>query len=252
MHRFYLPPEQCQSATLELIDSEAHHAARVLRLQPGDRVVVLDGVGHTFDCEITTVSKKSVQLAVRNKTFSPPLPCRITLLQALPKPKAMDYIVQKATELGVARIVPLLTERVVSQLDEKSAADKVTKLLPVALEAIKQCGSPWLPVIEPPQPLKQFLARPKTEALSVVASLQSNTRHLRDVVADFHKTNGELPTAASVWVGPEGDFTPAEMEQIIARGAQPITLGPLVLRSDTAAIYCLSVLNHELQAATPA
>lgn len=248
MHRFYLPPAQCQGATLELTDSEAHHATRVLRLEPKDQAIVLDGAGHTFACEVSETTKRTVRLNVIRKTFAPPLPCQITLLQAMPKPKAMDYIVQKATELGVARIVPLLTERVVSQLDERAAADKVEKLLPGALEAIKQCGSPWLPKIEAPLPLKKFLERREAFDLSVVASLQPNPKHAHDVINEFRMTQHRAPTTAALWIGPEGDFTPAEMEAIQASGAHPVTLGRLVLRSDTAAIYGLSVLNHELQA----
>ncbi len=249
MHRFYLPPEQCRNSTLELTDNEAHHALRVLRLAPGAAATVLDGVGHTYTCEVSETSKRTVRLAVKEKAFSPPLPCAITLLQAMPKPKALDYIVQKATELGVNRIVPLLTERVVSQLDERAAAEKVVKLLPVALEAIKQCGSPWLPKIEPPLPLKKFVERGETFDLSVVASLHSGSQHVHHFIEEFRKTHTRLPTTAAVWIGPEGDFTPAEIELILTSGARPISLGRLVLRSDTAAIYSLSVLNHELQPA---
>jgi 16S rRNA (uracil1498-N3)-methyltransferase len=247
MHRFYLPPEQCRNSTLELTDNEAHHALRVLRLEPGDAATVLDGAGHTFSCEVTETSKRTVQLVVNEKTFSPPLPCAITLLQAMPKPKALDYIVQKATELGVTRIVPLLTERVVSQLDERAAADKAEKLLPVALEAIKQCGSPWLPKIEAPLPLKKFLERHEAFDLPVVASLHPGSQHFHQFIEQFRVTHQRLPTTAAAWVGPEGDFTPAEIELILSSGAHPITLGRLVLRSDTAAIYSLAVLNHELQ-----
>lgn len=247
MHRFYLPPEQCRNSTLELTDNEAHHALRVLRLAPGDAATVLDGAGHTITCEVAEVSKRTVRLKVKEKTFSPPLPCAITLLQAMPKPKAMDYIVQKATELGVTRIVPLLTERVVSQLDERAAAEKAEKLQPVALEAIKQCGSPWLPKIEPPLLLKKFLERRETFDLSVVASLHPGSQHAHKFIEQFQTTHHRLPTTAAAWIGPEGDFTPAEIELILAGGAHPITLGRLVLRSDTAAIYSLSVLNHELQ-----
>lgn len=247
MHRFYLPPAQCQGATLELTDSEAHHATRVLRLEPKDQAIVLDGAGHTFDCEVSEITKRTVRLNVITKAFAPPLPCQITLLQAMPKPKALDYIVQKATELGVARIVPLLTERVVSQLDERAAADKAEKLLPVALEAIKQCGSPWLPKIEPPLPLRKFLERREAFDLSVVASLHPGSQHVHQFIEQFRTAHHRLPVTAAAWVGPEGDFTPAEIELILASGAHPITLGQLVLRSDTAAIYSLSVLNHELQ-----
>jgi len=246
MYRFFLSPEQCSGDVLELSDSEAHHALKVLRLRPGDPVTVLDGVGHTYRCQIGEATKRTLRLGVISKEFTSRLPCQVTLFQALPKPKAMDYIVQKATELGVARIVPVLTERVISHLDDKAASEKPAKLLPVALEAIKQCGSPWLPTIESPLSLQMLLARMEQIDLSFVASLQPGARHLKELVADFNTVH-QPPATAAVWVGPEGDFTPNELEQILGSGARPISCGPLVLRSDTAAIYCLSVLNHELQ-----
>lgn len=249
MHRFFLPPAQCSGALIQLTDAEAHHATRVLRIQTGESVVVLDGAGHTMDCEVREVTKRSVTLSVKQKNFSPPLPCQITLLQAIPKAKAMDYIVQKATELGAARIVPILSERVVVQLNEREAQDKAEKLQPVAIEAIKQCGSPWLTQIEPAVSLKSFLARGEKFELPLVASLQENRKQPREFIRQFREQHQRLPQTACVWIGPEGDFSPAEMDLLHASGALPITLGRLVLRSDTAAIYSLSVLNYELQSA---
>lgn len=248
MHRFYLPPAQCNGEIIHLTDDEAHHATRVLRIEAGEPVVVLDGDGHTMDCVVREVTKRSVTLSVKRKTFSPPLPCQITLLQAIPKAKAMDYIVQKATELGAARIVPILSERVVVQLNEREAADKAEKLQPVAIEAIKQCGSPWVTKIEPPVSLKGFLARGEKFDLPLVASLHEGSQHPREFIRQFREQHQRSPATACVWIGPEGDFSPAEMELLHASGALPITLGRLVLRSDTAAIYSLSVLNYELQA----
>ena len=250
MHRFYLPPELCRGDIIQLPENEAHHAARVLRLEAGELVTVLDGAGHVIDCEVREATKRNVTLAALKKTFSPPLPCQITLIQAMPKPKALDYIVQKATELGAARIIPLLTERVIAHVDERSAPDKAAKLQPVAIEAIKQCGSPWLTKIEPPFSLKNFLARHEPFDLSLVASLQTGSRHPREFIQKYRDAHKHLPKTASIWIGPEGDFSPGEMELILSSGALPVTLGSLVLRSDTAAIYSLSVLNYELQ--TPA
>lgn len=247
MHRFYLPLEQCSGDVLQLTDDEAHHATRVLRIEAGEDVVVLDGAGHTLDCAVREATKRSVTLSVKQRTFSPPLPCQITLLQAIPKAKAMDYIVQKATELGAARIVPILSERVVVQLNEREAQGKAEKLKPIALEAIKQCGSPWLTKIEPPVKLKDFLARGEKFELPLVASLQEGSQHPRKFIRQFREQHHRLPQTAAVWIGPEGDFTPGEMDLLRSAGALPISLGRLVLRSDTAAIYSLSVLNYELQ-----
>jgi 16S rRNA (uracil1498-N3)-methyltransferase len=247
MHRFYLPPEQCQTATLSLSEREAHHASHVLRLRRGEQVTVLDGAGGELLCTVADADRKNIQLSVVERKSILPPPCSITLLQALPKGKIMDSIVQKATELGAARIVPLLTERVVSQVDNESAAHKVEKWRQAGIEAIKQCGSPWLPKIESPLTPKEFLARKEKFDLALVASLQPDGKSARIHFQEFHKRHGRLPESVCIWVGPEGDFTPGEYESIQTAGALPITLGRLVLRVDTAAIACLAILNHELQ-----
>jgi 16S rRNA (uracil1498-N3)-methyltransferase len=248
MHRFYLPPEHCRDSTLELNGDEAHHALRVLRLQAGERVTVLDGAGTELICEVREVTKRTINLAVLHKNSSPPLPCQITLLQAVPKAKAMDYIVQKATELGAARVVPILSERTVVHVNSAGAGDKAEKWQQIAIESIKQCGSPWLTKIEAPVTLKNYLARREEFDLPLIASLQDDSRHPREFIQQFRDEHKRAPATASVWIGPEGDFSPAEMNIVKAEGALPITLGRLVLRSDTAAIYGLSVLNYELQA----
>ena len=247
MHRFYLPPDRCLDSLLELTGDEAHHAVRVLRLQTGERVTVLDGAGHQLICEVRESTKHSLTLTVLHKGFSPPLPCQITLLQAVPKAKAMDYIVQKATELGAARIVPILSERTIVHLDGADAGDKAEKWQHIAIESIKQCGSPWLTRIEQPVTLRNFLAQPEKCDLPLIASLQDGSRHPREFIQQFRENHNRLPVTACVWIGPEGDFSPAELEVIKSEGTLPITLGCLVLRSDTAAVYSLSVLNYELQ-----
>ncbi|HNQ72418.1 MAG TPA: RsmE family RNA methyltransferase [Verrucomicrobiota bacterium] len=253
MRRFYAPPELCLAARIELTGSEAHHAARVLRVQPGETVRVLDGAGHVFTCDIETVARDGVSLRIRQKTFCPRLPCQITLLQAIPKGKAMDYIVQKATELGAARIVPILSARTVVALDGRiqAATDKADKLRPIALEAIKQCGSPWLPRIEPVARLEEFLARQETFDLPLVASLAEAHHDLRGQLRSFTAKQQRMPATAGIWIGPEGDFSPEEMTLLQAHGYRPITLGRLILRSDTAAIASLAVLNYELQRGQP-
>jgi 16S rRNA (uracil1498-N3)-methyltransferase len=247
MHRFYLPPDQCKGDVLVLPDREAHHATHVLRLHRGDRLTVLDGVGGEFLCNIEANDHQQVRLAVIEKHSHPPLPCQITLLQALPKGKLIESIIQKATELGAARIVPLLTERVVVRLDAKEAAEKAGKWQLIAVEAVKQCGAPWLPRVEPPMTPEQFLARNDPFELPLVASLQPGSKHPREYFRAFQAAHGRPPQSACIWIGPEGDFTPAEIARVQTAGALPITLGPLVLRTETAAIYSLSVLNYETQ-----
>ena len=219
MHRFYLPPENCRGDLLRLDGREAHHALHVLRLKRGERVTVLDGAGTALLCEVENAAKDFLTLAVKERNFSPAPTCSVSLFVAIPKGKIIEDIIEKAVELGTHRIVPLLTERVVTHLDKNDAEAKREKWQQVAIEAIKQCGAARLPRVEAPVKLKEFLAR------------------------------GEMPELArvGVWIGPEGDFTLAELQSIEAAGAKPITLGKLTLRVATAAIYCLSFLNYELQ-----
>jgi 16S rRNA (uracil1498-N3)-methyltransferase len=249
MHRFYLPPEQCRETSLLLTDREAHHALHVVRVHQGEEVTVLDGKGHQILCEVKECERDTVRLAVIEKRFQPAPPSQVTLLQALPKGKIMDAIVQKGTELGVSRIVPLLTERVVGQVDGKEAVHKAEKWRLIAREAVKQCGAAWLPEVEPPLALDQFLARRESFELPLIASLEADSRPAREYFHRFHEQYGRLPHSLCVYVGPEGDFTPAETKAVKSHGARPITLGRLVLRAETAAIYCLSILNYELQSA---
>jgi 16S rRNA (uracil1498-N3)-methyltransferase len=192
-------------------------------------------------------------LSVTKETAASPPPCELTLLQAVPKGKIFESIIQKATELGAARIVPLLSERVTLRLDDESHASRREKWQLVAIEAIKQCGSPWLPKVELPVSPAEFLARAeRAPELSLIASLQPQSRHPREYFDAFRARHGRAPASVCVWVGPEGDFTPLEISAIESGGALPITLGRLVLRSETAATYCLSVLNYELQCCPPA
>ncbi len=246
MHRFYLPPQACDGPTLQLVGREAHHALHVLRLQRGERVTVLDGEGCEYLCDVESTAKDSTFLAVREQLSKPAPPCPISLFVAVPKGKIIESIIQKAVELGTGRIVPLLTERVVTQLDNEGAEHKRDKWQQVAIEAIKQCGAAWLPKVEAPISLKDFLSRKPLPELMLVGSLQTERRHPHQVFKDFQSANGRRPKNAGVWIGPEGDFTREELLAIEATGAHPITLGDLTLRVETAAIYCLSFLNYEL------
>src|SRR6185503_19078632 len=121
MHRFYVPADSSKTARLLLTGREAHHALHVLRVQPGDPVVVLNGAGGVSDCEVQECRRDEVNLRLVRQRQVPPPPCRITLLQAVPRGKLMEAIIEKATELGAVQIVPLLSERVTTRLDDHGA-----------------------------------------------------------------------------------------------------------------------------------
>lgn len=252
MRRFYLPPEECRDdAGLILSGKEAHHAASVLRMKSGDRVCVLDGVGGVFSCSVRHATRKQVDLEIMNKRTFPPPRCAVTLVQSIPKGKIMEFIVQKATELGVSRIVPLLSQRSEVRYSSIEARRKTSKWRQTAIEAIKQCGSPWLPEISLPLSLETFLRPENLRDLELAASLRERAASLRTQLDHFRNETGIPPASISVWIGPEGDFTEGEYEALANAGIQEITLGHLTLRSDTAALYCLSVIQYELGCGSP-
>jgi 16S rRNA (uracil1498-N3)-methyltransferase len=188
-----------------------------------------------------------VQLKTLQISQMPPLPCAITLAQAIPKGKNMDLIVQKGTELGVSKIIPLISERTVIKIAADEAEKKTEKWQQIVVEAGKQCGQSRLPEVSPPVTPKQFFADFDRYELALIASLQTDARSFRSAVSDFREQHGRRPKNVLVLIGPEGDFTPAEAALAKSAGCLPISLGPIVLRTETAAIYCLSVLSYELQ-----
>ena len=242
---FHAPAEK-EPAHLTLDASESHHLIAVNRARAGATVVVFDGKGTGWICELTQDSKRAAQLTVRFSQQVKPLPFRISLAQALPKGGTMDAIVRKATEIGASRIIPLQSERTQVHLDESRADRKTEKWAVAALEAAKQCGNPWLPEIEPVQNATAFFESPPRDDLKLIASLHPGAKSLKTVLADYRQTNPSPPRDVIWVVGPEGDFTPAEMNTAQNAGFEPITLGPLVLRCETAAVYALSVLSYEL------
>jgi 16S rRNA (uracil1498-N3)-methyltransferase len=246
-HRFYISPERWGHKPLVLDEAEGHHCIDVLRLGVGSRVVVFNGRGSEIGAEITAIEKGKAQLKELTSARAEPLRCAVTLAQAIPKGKNMDLIVQKATELGVAKIVPLLSDRTVVQLDDDELQRKREKWRQVVIEAAKQSGQNWLPEIAGPITPKQFFAEFDRYELPLVASLQDDARSFKKVLADFREQHGRRPISALILIGPEGDFTPAETSWAKSAGCVPVSLGLIVLRTETAAIYSLSVLAYELQ-----
>ena len=241
MHRFFLPPTEWNAPSPALDSGESHHALDVLRLGEGDRLVVFDGAGTEAIARISAIADKRVHLQMVSRSVTPALPCAVTLAQAVPKGKNMDFIIQKAVELGAARIAPLLSDRTVVHLDASDAEKKRAKWHETALEACKQCGQNHLPEIATPRSVKGFFESGERFDLLLIASLQPDAEKIKSVLA-----TQPTPRSVCVLVGPEGDFTPAELALAKSWGCRSITLGPIILRTETAALYCLSVLAHEL------
>ena len=246
--RVHCLPSVTDPREIVLSPDESHHLVAVNRAAAGSTVVAFDGRGSEWICELADPDKRAARLKVRFSQKAKPIPWRITLGQALPLGGAMDSIVRKATEIGVSRIVPLESERTQVHLDGERSDRKIGKWQTASLEAAKQCGHPWLPEIGPVTAASAFMESARGFDLKLIASLQPGAKPLKQVIAQFRATQNR-PLLNVLWlIGPEGDFTPAEMGQSRTSGFEPITLGPLVLRCETAAVYALSVLSYELSA----
>lgn len=237
MARFLLPPDIWHSDPA-LTGDEARHLSQVLRIRAGEGITVFDGCGRHAEAEVTAVSRDRVSLRISDEVQSlPPTLPAITLAQAIPKGKNMDLIVQKAVELGIAAIQPIITRHTIVHPDNGKSA----KWRRVALEACKQCGQDRLPVIADPMGFNAWLDTARCQqGLKIIASLAPGAGPLREVLREHPAT-----TAATLLVGPEGDFSPQETRSALAAGYVPVSLGSIVLRVETATLYCLSALRYE-------
>ncbi len=238
MARFHLPAESWGVEAI-LTGDEARHASQVLRLRRGDAVVVFDGRGRSAPAEILDVSRSELRLRPGEPSFSPPPVPAITLAQAVTKGKSMDLIVQKAVELGVAAIQPLLTRHVVVQAGKDDAAKKAGKWSRTALEACKQCGGNHLPEVRPVRDFSGWVGG-VGDGLKLIASLATGARPMRDALRERPE-----PQEVAMLVGPEGDFSAEETSVALEAGFLPVSLGANVLRAETAALAAVAALRYE-------
>ena len=235
MPRFYCPLPLAVGAAVALPEAIAHHV-HVLRLSAGDPLTLFNGEGGEYAAVLTAVGKRQAQAEL--KAFSPreaELPYSLTLAQALPEGSKMDWIVEKAVELGVAAIQPLAARRCVVRLSAERAEKKLEHWQAVAAAAAEQCGRNRLPQLASPTDFDTWVAQsclhprilfsPRAEQ-----SLSAWARH-------------HPPQAVTLMIGPEGGFSPEEEDAAIAAGALPLGLGQRVLRTETAGLAALAALN---------
>lgn len=241
MKRYYSP-----SLDKGQLDTEqSHHCSQVMRQAVGEHMTVFNGQGIEAKARITEIERDSVKFQVLAKATSPRTSHPVWLAQALTKPKSMDLILQKATELGVSELAPLQSDHSIAQVDEEKAEAKVEKWQKLTIEAAKQCGQNWLPVVHPPVAPKDFVATLPRGAVKLIASLQPEALPLKKTLRE--QLQGLKPgTPIVVMIGPEGDFTPAEIGAARAAGFLPVSLGKIILRAETAAFFALSAIAYEL------
>ena len=245
--RVFYRSTEAEPTELRLSAEESHHLIAVNRAGVGATVIAFDGRGREWECQLIGGSKSAAALRVVSVRQAAPLAYELTLGQALPKGPLFDAIVRKATELGARRIVPLSSDRSQVHLEGDRQDKKIEKWQTAAIEAAKQCGNPFVPDVMPIASAKAFIKAADDFDLKLVASLEPDAGALQDLLKKYRSEGGASPKRVLWLIGPEGDFSPEELNLAKDHGFAPITLGPLVLRCETAAVYAMSVTYYELQ-----
>jgi 16S rRNA (uracil1498-N3)-methyltransferase len=215
----------------------ANHITRVLRLRTGDELTLFDGRGGEYAARIEEFRKDTVLVAVdRQRAIERESPLSLTLAQGISRGERMDWIIQKATELGASRIVPVFTERSVVRLDAKQADKKAQHWRGIAIAACEQSGRNRVPDLAPPLDFFEFVRSDEPGATRLLLS-PTGTLRIEDLKG--------IGTGITVLIGPEGGLTEVEQETALAAGFQPVRMGPRVLRTETAAIAALTIIQRD-------
>lgn len=234
----FVPPGDLKSDLITLSPEESHHLARVLRVEAGQELTLFDGQGIRADGVVDAVTKKEVTVRITARETVPPPVVEITLVQAVCKPDRFEMILQKATELGVRRIQPVITKN--ASLPGGKIEKMVERGEAIIRNAAQQCGTAWMPEL---LPLQKFTASSWKADVAFIGSLHPDAKPFKEAFCSLDKAG--IKTAA-LMIGPEGDFTKEEVDTAVASGAIPITFGNQILRTETAAIFGLSVMAYEL------
>ena len=229
--RFFSPAPVGQSAIFELPEALAHHATRVLRLKVGEPIVLFDGLGGEYAAVIESIGRGVVVRVEAHQPIERESPLNVTLYQALPTGDKMDWVVQKAVELGVASIVPVAADRSVLKLEGSRADKRVLHWNQVAVAACEQCGRNRVPSVAAITTLPAALAQCSAE-----------TRLMLAPGADLVLGRLEMAGSIALFIGPEGGWSEAELRAARAMGVQSLQLGPRVLRTETAGLAALAAL----------
>lgn len=235
VNRIYCEGPLTSGTRIALPAAGAYHVARVLRMREGAPLRVFDGSGGEFQAEITRVDGDSVTVQLGNQTqATTESPLRITLVQGVSRGERMDWTLQKATELGVAAIAPVLTARSVVRLDSKQVEKKHAHWRGIVIGACEQCGRSRIPAVSPASSLREYFANVRKDGMRLVLS-PAAPASLAGIAS--------LPAKVELLIGPEGGLDDDELVAAQKFGFMPVRLGPRVLRTETAAVVALTVLQ---------
>ncbi len=243
MHRFYLASADFLNQHLTITDGgEIHHLKDVLRLKKGAVIQIFNGQNQEADTVIESIQEDGIKVSVQSVRQAIVQNFKLVLACAVPKKDKFEWIIEKCTELGVEKIIPLKTQRgqVVFPLEKMPA--KLARFEKVAINAAKQSNRLMVPVITPMTELKDVLAHLNPQGLHLFPSMNDHPRHIKDVLL---KAQSNLPV--TIFIGPEGDFTPQEAEAALKAGCVPVSLGDTVLKVETAAIAAVSFVRLTLR-----
>lgn len=243
MPRFYIPIPQIEKDFLTIKGNEARHIRRVLRLKAGDEIIVFDGSGKEYKGRIVKEEPTSVVIKVGDLFSSKEESSfEITLAQSLLKGEKMDYLIQKATELGVSEIVPFFSSRSVPLLEKSKRLERYRRWERIAIEASKQCGRGVVPKIKPLQDYSEVISIPSRESLRLIL-WEKGGRRLREVLKESKESKDKKKVFFIV--GPEGGLSQEEVEKSKGMGFIPVYMGQRTLRAETASLCLLSILQYE-------
>ncbi len=243
-----MDPNDSGKDTILLSAEDSRHALSVLRLKSGAVVDLIDGQGKSFRGVVAGVKDGRVEVSLDKRSQKDlSMPVEIVLAASVIKAEHMDFLIQKSCELGVTGIWPILTERSVVKLTKEQGQSKAGRWQKIAHEACKQCGLSKTPAVETPRAYKDIFAKAGSFGLILMPTLAGKTASLHDAL--------QIKDAKKILllIGPEGDFTAQEIKLALSHGALPVGLGPLILRSETAALYAVSAISfYYRRAAGPA
>lgn len=240
MTRIFVPEGSLSAETVTVTGGDAVHIAAALRMRAGERLVLCDGAGRAAECVILSSSPSEVVCRIENElTDTPELPVRVSLFQSLPKSDKFEFIIQKATELGVCVIVPVVSERCISRPDGKALEKKRSRWAQIAREAAQQSGRSVVPEIAPAVRFPDALASPGSDELRLFCDEDERTVSLRSALSGFG--GGRI----SVFVGPEGGWSARERGLAASAGYTSVTFGRRILRCETAPLYVMSCIGYE-------